>query len=79
MLEMVGPDVTPEHGVTGYAHDRTRGPACAMAAGAATIYRNQTVRLSGCSAPLDNEIASGPRRRSVTSDVTLPQYGSLTV
>lgn len=39
-LEMVGPSVTPEDGVTRYDHDRTQGPACAMAAGAATIYRN---------------------------------------
>jgi hypothetical protein len=42
-LEMVGPDVTPEDGVTRYEHDRTQGPACAMAAGAATIYRNYFV------------------------------------
>src|SRR5215510_9690044 len=40
LLEMVGPDVTPEHGVARYEDDRTQGPACAMAAGAATIYRN---------------------------------------
>lgn len=40
LLEMVGPDVTPEHGVTRYQHDPTQGPACAIAAGAATIYRN---------------------------------------
>ena len=39
-LEMVGPSVTPEDGVTRYEHDRTQGPACAIAAGAATIYRN---------------------------------------
>jgi hypothetical protein len=39
-LEMVGPDVAPEDGVARYEHDRTQGPACAMAAGAATIYRN---------------------------------------
>ena len=45
-LEMVGPDVTPEDGVTGYAYDRTQGPACAMAAGAATIYRNYLVPLA---------------------------------
>ncbi len=43
MLEMVGPDVAPEDGVARYAHDRTQGPACAMAAGAATIYRNYLV------------------------------------
>jgi hypothetical protein len=40
LLEMVGPDVTPEKGVTIYQHDHTQGPACAIAAGAATIYRN---------------------------------------
>ncbi|QBM29156.1 hypothetical protein [Hydrogenophaga pseudoflava] len=42
-LEMVGPSVTPEDGVTRYEHDRTQGPACAIAAGAATIYRNYFV------------------------------------
>jgi hypothetical protein len=40
LLEMVSPAVTPEDGVTRYEHDRTQGPACAIAAGAATIYRN---------------------------------------
>ena len=40
LLEMVSPEVTPEHGVTRYQNDRTQGPACAIAAGAATIYRN---------------------------------------
>ena len=40
LLEMTGPDVTPEHGVTRYQDDATQGPACAIAAGAATIYRN---------------------------------------
>lgn len=32
--------MTPEDGVARYEHDRTQGPACAVAAGAATIYRN---------------------------------------
>src|SRR6266699_239015 len=45
LLEMVSPEVTPEHGVTRYQHDRTQGPACAIAAGAATIYRNYFARL----------------------------------
>ena len=41
LLEMTGPEVTPEHGVTGYPSHRTEGPACpvTIAAGAATIYR----------------------------------------
>lgn len=43
LLEMVSPDVTPEDGVTRYQHDGTQGPACAIAAGAATIYRNYLV------------------------------------
>lgn len=47
MLEMIGPDVTPEDGVTRYQSDRTQGPACAMAAGAATIYRNYFVPVGG--------------------------------
>lgn len=40
MLEMVGPGVTPEMGVARYEQDFTQGPACAMACGAATIFRN---------------------------------------
>jgi hypothetical protein len=40
LLEMIGPNVTPEQGVTRYESDPTQGPACAIAAGAATIYRN---------------------------------------
>ncbi len=47
LLEMIGPEVSPEQGVTRYQHDRTQGPACAMAAGAATIYRNYLVPLEG--------------------------------
>ena len=45
LLEMVGPDVSPEDGVARYELDRTQGPACAMAAGAATIFRNYLVRF----------------------------------
>jgi hypothetical protein len=47
MLEMVQEDITPEDGVTRYAGDGTQGPACAMAAGAATIYRNYLVPVHG--------------------------------
>lgn len=46
-LEMVGPEVRPEDGVTRYVGDRTQGPACAIAAGAATIYRNFFVPVEG--------------------------------
>jgi hypothetical protein len=47
LLEMTGPSVTPEDGVTRYAGDPTQGPACAIAAGAATIYRNYFAPVDG--------------------------------
>eukprot|EP00466_Bigelowiella_natans_P014729 jgi/Bigna1/127085/aug1.3_g1793 len=43
-LEFVNPSVTPEDGVASYAHDVTQGPACAIAAGPATAYRNHFVK-----------------------------------
>lgn len=46
-LEFVSPEVVPEHGVAGYAADRTQGPACALAAGAATVYRNYFAPVDG--------------------------------
>lgn len=47
LLEMVCPDVTPEDGITRYEKDPTQGPACAIAAGAGTIYRNYFVPVNG--------------------------------
>lgn len=47
LLEMVSPDVAPEHGVSRYQYDGTQGPACAMAAGAATVYRNYFAKVDG--------------------------------
>lgn len=39
-LEMVSPEVSPMDGVTRYQWDMTQGPACAIACGAGTIFRN---------------------------------------
>ena len=47
LLEMMSPRVTPEGGIDGYEYDLTQGPACAIAAGAGTIYRNYFVSLNG--------------------------------
>lgn len=47
LLEMTGPSVTPERGVGIYEWDRTQGPACAIAAGAGTIYRNYFAPVKG--------------------------------
>jgi len=47
LLEMVSPNMTPERGVGIYEHDHTQGPACAIAAGAGTIYRNYFALVRG--------------------------------
>jgi hypothetical protein len=45
LLEMVSPSVTPERGIDIYEKDFTQGPACAIACGAGTIYRNYFVQI----------------------------------
>ena len=47
VLEMTSPRVTPEDGVGIYENDFTQGPACAIAAGAGTIYRNYFAPVGG--------------------------------
>ena len=47
LLEMVSSSVTPDRGVGIYEYDRTQGPACAIAAGAGTIYRNYFTPVDG--------------------------------
>jgi len=46
LLEMISPSATPEQGVEVYENDYTQGPACAVAAGAGTIYRNYLVPVN---------------------------------
>lgn len=47
LLEMIGPDVSPEEGIGRYELDHTQGPVCAMACGAGTIFRNYFVEVDG--------------------------------
>lgn len=47
LLEMASPSVTPEAGLDGYSHDRTQGPACAIACGGGTIYRQYFAPVAG--------------------------------
>jgi len=47
LLEMISPNITPEHGIGGYENDLTQGPACAIAAGAGTIFRNYFADVNG--------------------------------
>jgi len=57
LLEMVSPNVTPEQGVNVYEYDPTQGPACAIAAGAGTIYRNYFADVNGkIGQSFDNQI-----------------------
>ncbi|QDT11077.1 hypothetical protein [Planctomycetes bacterium K23_9] len=47
LLEMTSPSVTPDQGVGIYENDPTQGPACAIACGAGTIYRNYFAPVRG--------------------------------
>src|SRR5882724_10946889 len=77
LLEMVSPTVTPEQGVARYQNDHTQGPACAIAAGAATIYRNYFAPVGGSNGQtterqLDGladigEVLSEPLKQPVTA------------
>lgn len=57
LLEMTSPRVTPEAGVGIYEQDFTQGPACAIAAGAGTIFRNYFATVNGrVGQSVDNQI-----------------------
>ncbi len=45
LLEMISSRITPEQGIGIYENDKTQGPACAIACGAGTIYRNYFVNV----------------------------------
>ncbi len=46
LLEMINPEITPEMGIDRYSFDHTQGPACAIACGAGTIFRNYFVQIN---------------------------------
>ena len=56
LLEMAAPDAVPEDGIGIYEHDYTQGPACAIAAGAGTVFRNYLV-------PLKNQTGQSTERQ----------------
>ena len=68
LLEMAAPTLTPDDGIERYELDHTQGPACALACGAGTIYRNYLV-------PLDDH--AGRRRRGQTADRQLDTLADL--
>lgn len=66
-LEMPGPSVIPESGIAGYVHDRTQGPACAVACAAGTAYRNYLVPVPFEAASSSEESQSQNDRRGQTA------------
>lgn len=89
LLEMTSPGVTPEAGIGSYEMDLTQGPACSIAAGAGTIYRNYFVPLDGqigqsadkqidCLADLGKQLGNEAETLwRMTNGYALPQSGGL--
>ncbi|WP_442505157.1 hypothetical protein SH528x_003934 [Novipirellula sp. SH528] len=89
LLEMAGPTVTPEQGVGIYEHDHTQGPACAIACGAGTIFRNYFVPVQDsigqtanpqidCSADLGQRLGNAQGRLwSMQNGYLFPTDGGL--
>jgi len=46
-LEFISPNSAPEQGITRYVKDKTQDPACAIACGPATAYRNYLAEVDG--------------------------------
>jgi hypothetical protein len=74
LLEMVSSTMTPEHGVGRYEDDPTQGPACAVAAGAATIYRNYFATVDGHVGQTTNHQLDGLKGlgASLSSELEMP-------
>ena len=56
LLEMASPKHVPEDGIGIYSYDHTQGPACAIACGAGTVYRNYFV-------PLEDQLGQTTQRQ----------------
>jgi hypothetical protein len=61
-LEFVGPEMTPEDGITPYKDDPTQGPACALAAAPATVFRNYFAEVDGLSGQTEDRQLDGLAR-----------------
>jgi len=89
LLEMSSPDLVPEDGIGRYETDHTQGPACALAAGAGTIYRNYFIPINGeigqtaqrqidCLADIGNRLGnSGQRHWKMVNGYALPSSKGL--
>lgn len=87
LLEMAHPSVTPEAGVGIYEGDATQGPACAVACGGGTIFRNYFVEVGdqrgqtasaqiNCAGELLAELG-GPEAWTVRNGYALPTTAGL--
>ena len=89
LLEMISPHATPEQGVGRYENDPTQGPACAIAAGAGTIYRNYFALVNGeigqsadnqidCLADIGKELGNdGARLWEMRNGYAMPSHQGL--
>lgn len=69
LLEMTGPSVVPEDGVGRYEQDQTQGPACAIAAGAGTIYRNYFAEVDTHTGKVETQTGRAEGQAGQTSQV----------
>ena len=76
-LEMVGPGVRPEDGITRYKFDRTQGPACALACPAGTLYRNYFVNKGRGQAAPGNQINTLDTVEKILGDTNHSKKGSV--
>jgi hypothetical protein len=60
-LEMAGPTLTPENGITIYIHDKTQGPVCAMVCPFGTLYRNYFCMPADGKQPEDKSVNGNPQ------------------
>ena len=61
-LEMAGPTLTPQQGITIYYNDNTQGPVCAMVCPFGTLYRNYfCMPDTGGNQPEDKSVHNNPQ------------------
>jgi hypothetical protein len=76
-LEFPSPDTTPEDGITQYVYDHTQGPACAIAAAPATLYRNYFVPHFVQSSDKARDMISTTKQREVVGQTADYQINNL--
>lgn len=74
-LEMPSPDISPDHGISDYQYDRTQGPACAIACGAGTLYRQYFLLFAAQLCPTNTPVVSPVESQDGDKQLTENQLG----